>query len=119
MPDFNDQQEAIARQRDQCRQQDESLYSTRVALQKATQRLRRAVQGQTVPQTDRDAAIASRRADMAGASGQLAALRDQRADVDRWFGSLADHDRVLDHLRRNAEAARNRAVALQQAPEEL
>jgi hypothetical protein len=109
MPDFTEQLNAIAKLRERCRQQEESLYATRLALQKASQRLGRAQQEQTERRDDRDAEIARRRSQIAQLTARLGSLREEARAIDRWLSDLAEEERLIEHLQRNLAAARSRA----------
>lgn len=112
MPEFNEQLKLISALREQCRKCDETLYRTRLALQRTNQHLRRAQERQTVVNPDRDREVAALRAQIATLNARLSGLREQAEQVARWFTSFAEQRRLVEHLQQNLASIQNRIAAL-------
>lgn len=119
MAEFDEQLKVISGLREQCRQCDEALYRARLGLKRTNQQLRRADEGQTVVNPDRDRETAALRAQIERLNDGLAALRAESEEVAQWFATLTEQRRLMDHLQQNLVSIQNRIAALRQRLAEL
>ena len=119
MPEFNEQIDAIERLRGEARRRGEALYTARVALQKARQRLERAENRLTIPDDNRDSDVSTLREQMAAAEARLAELRAQQREITSALAEIGDQRRLLAHLTERLAAATRRLAALQAQIAEL
>jgi hypothetical protein len=112
MPDFNEQLNIIARLREEWRRSDENFYRARLRLDQSQRSLNRAKQEQTIPDANRDRAIASLRSRIAPLETRLGTLRGRARELQEWFNQLAKQEQAAEHEKSNLTALENRRSTL-------
>ncbi|AGW90326.1 hypothetical protein [Cupriavidus sp. DF5525] len=114
MPEFNEQLEAIAVVRTNCRRHEDDLYTARIGLAGVRKQIRRAEQGQTSAQPDGDGDAAILRAQVAETQARLAATREAVRKTEAWLARLREQERLVAHLEQHIAAAGRRSASLRE-----